>query len=317
MHSDAAKYPGAAIRWSSGVTTAAPSVYYDLFEPVEPSPKPTMLCVHGGAHTGQCFGRTPDGRPGWAARFAEWGHTVYVPDWPGCGRSAYLPMEEMSGEVVCAGVAGLLETMGRPVVLMTHSMSGAYGWRLLERHGDRIAAVVAVAPGPPGNIQPEPVVLARGGDFIEVRGGALTWRLPLKTWMVPSEAFILDKLLGRSTRFPRHALAAYRNTLHAIAPRIICQRQNVDGSQLRVADARGYQGKPVLIVTGEFDTDHPREIDGAVAAWLREQGAVVDYWFLPDLGVGGNGHMLMCEENSDAIARRILGWIEQHESIER
>jgi pimeloyl-ACP methyl ester carboxylesterase len=300
---------GSAIRWSCGVTTAAPSLYYDLFEPLEPSPKPPLICVHGGAHTGQCYERTPDGRPGWAVRFAEWGHTVYVPDWPGCGRSAYVPMDEMSGEAVCAGIGGLLDTMGRPIVLMTHSMSGAYGWQLLEHHGDRIAAVVAVAPGPPGNIQPEPTVLARGEDFVEVRGLALTWRLPLKAWMAPSDGFILDKLLGRSGRFPRHALDAYRSTLHAIAPRIVFQRQNVDGSQLRVVDAGSYMGKPVLIVTGEFDTDHPREIDGAVAAWLREQGAAADYWFLPDLGVGGNGHMLMCEENSDAIAHMIAGWI--------
>ena len=32
-------------------------------------------------------------------------------------------------------------------------MSGAYGWKLLERHGERITKLIAVAPAPPGNIQ--------------------------------------------------------------------------------------------------------------------------------------------------------------------
>ena len=32
-------------------------------------------------------------------------------------------------------------------------MSGAYGWKLLERHGERITKLIAVAPAAPGNIQ--------------------------------------------------------------------------------------------------------------------------------------------------------------------
>jgi pimeloyl-ACP methyl ester carboxylesterase len=300
-----------AVRWTSGVTTAKPSVYYDLIRADAETDRPAIVCVHGGAHTGQCWELTPDARPGWAVRFAEWGHPVYVPDWPGVGRSAYVPMAEMSGATVCAGIGGLLETLEQPAILMTHSMSGAYGWRLLERHGDKIAALVAVAPGPPGNIQPEPTVLSKGEDFVEVRGVALTWKLPLDAPMPPSDALIKDKLIGRSTRFPWQALEAYRGMLHAIAPRVIYERQNVGGSQLKVADTARFRDKHILIVTGEFDTDHPREVDGAIAAWLVEHGAKVDYWFLSDLGIAGNGHMVMSEDNSDAVAHLIAGWIAQ------
>ncbi|MBM3486339.1 MAG: alpha/beta fold hydrolase [Alphaproteobacteria bacterium] len=166
--------PNAPVRLTAGVTVATPSVYFDMLEPAAGRSRPTIVAVHGGAHTGLCYLRTPDDRPGWAVRFAEWGHRVVVPDWPGVGRSAYIPFADMTGETVCDGIGALIESLSTPVVLLTHSMSGAYGWRILERHGEKIQAVVAVVPGPPGNIQPEPAVLARGPDFVEVRGVALT-----------------------------------------------------------------------------------------------------------------------------------------------
>lgn len=296
-------------RWTTGVTTAKPSVYYDLIEPAAATGKPAIVCVHGGMHTGQCWELKPDGRPGWAVRFAEWGHRVYIPDWPGVGRSAYVPMDEMSGELVSAGIGALLESLECPAILMTHSGAGALGWRILEHHAKQIVALVAVAPGPPGNIQPEPEVLSKGGDFVEVRRAALTWKLPLNAPLAPWDALIKDKLIGRSTRFPWHALESYRGMLHAIAPRVIYERQNVGGSQLKIADTTHFRDKPILIVTGEFDADHPREHDGAIATWLVEQGAKVDYWFLSDKGINGNGHMMMLEENSDEIAGLIADWI--------
>ncbi len=46
------------------------------------------LLVHGTAQTGINFLGTPDGRPGWADRFAAKGFTVYIVDQVGRGRSA-------------------------------------------------------------------------------------------------------------------------------------------------------------------------------------------------------------------------------------
>ncbi|MBM3486338.1 MAG: hypothetical protein FJX67_06850 [Alphaproteobacteria bacterium] len=127
--------------------------------------------------------------------------------------------------------------------------------------------------------------------------------------MAPSPALVEDKLLGRTTRFPRHALAAYRASLQAIPPRNIYERQNVAGSQIKVRDPSRLSGRRILIVTGECDTDHAREVDGEVARWLSANGAHVDYWYLTDFGIGGNGHMMMLEDNSDAIAHLIAGWV--------
>ena len=45
-------------------------------------------------------------------------------------------------------------------------------------------------------------------------------------------------------------------------------------------------------------------------AWLNANGAKADFCFLAARGIVGNGHMLMLETNSDAIARIILDWLE-------
>jgi pimeloyl-ACP methyl ester carboxylesterase len=299
---------GRSLEHRSGFTPEPPAVYFDEFIP-SPDTGPTLVMVHGGAHTGACYLLTADGRSGWAYAFAERGHRVVVPDWPGSGRSAKVPLGELTGEVVCAGLARAIERVGGQIVLMTHSMSGAYGWRLVEMLGERIAAVVAVAPGPPGNIQPEPKVVGRGPDHVEVQALSLTWRVPLSEPLVANEQIVNQKLVGTSTRFPRPTLAAYQGTLQPIAPRLLYERQNIEGSQIRVRDTGAFRGKPVLIVTGTDDIDHPRDYDGRTAEWLREAGARVDYWFLGDRGIAGNGHMMMLEDNSDEIAALIAGWI--------
>jgi len=102
---------------------------------------------------------------------------------------------------------------------------------------------------------------------------------------------------------------AYKATLQPLAPRLLFERQNIDGSQLRVQHTGSFRGKPILIVTGTDDIDHPRDVDGRTSDWLAGLGARVDYWFLEDQGIKGNGHMMMLEENSDEIANLIESWI--------
>lgn len=268
-----------------------------------------VVMVHGGAHTGACYLVTPDGRPGWAYRFVESGYRVVIPDWPGTGRSGSLPWDELNGELVCAALGALLEHLESPVTLMVHSMSGPYGFRLVARHGERVRSLVAVAPGPPGNVQPIPGVVREDDHEIEVEGPGTRWLVPKQGPLAPSEPFVQAKLLGSSTRFPRGALAAYRASLVPIPHRLIYERRNLGGSQLRVESEENFLGKRVLVLTGTDDTDHPREIDGAVVGWLAAAGAHVTYDFLGDHGIHGNGHMLMLENNSDELADRVLAWL--------
>ena len=64
---------------------------------------------------------TADGRPGWAHSFAQAGYRVVIPDWPGSGRSGYVPYDGLTGETVVAGLGKALLAVGEPAVVMTYS----------------------------------------------------------------------------------------------------------------------------------------------------------------------------------------------------
>jgi pimeloyl-ACP methyl ester carboxylesterase len=294
----------------TGLITTPVAVYFETIAPSRATAAPTIVMVHGGAHSGACYQRTADGRPGWAYRFADRGWRVVVPDWPGTGRSGYVPLEKLDGATVVAGLGSLVRSLGDEVVLLTHSMSGCYGWRLLELHSDVIDTVVGVAPAPPGNIQPVAPVHAEADTLIETEAFGGRVRIDKTAPVVAGSDFITRKLVGDSRYFPRELMAGYAASLHPVPPRLWLERQNVHGRQLRVSEPRKLARKRILVITGSDDLDHSLAADGAIVEWLNAQGAEADFCFLPDRGIVGNGHMLMLEQNSDEIAGIILDWLE-------
>ncbi len=287
------------------------AVYFDHLTPESSEHDIHVVMVHGGGHTGSCYMMTAEGKPGWAYRFAERGYRVAVPDWPGHGRSGAHDLRTLTGEQVCQSLAALVSSLDGLVVLLTHSMGAALGWRVAELCGDKIIAIAGVAPAPPGNIQPEPEILSDSE-------GGLVLRTPFRTLTLQNEgaalatpAFVADKLVGASRQFPRERLEAYTRLLTHTGSRLLYERLNVRGSQVRVQNTDCFRGKPVAIVTGSEDLEHPRHVDEEVASWLSAQGASSQFVWLPDRGIEGNGHMMMMERNSDQIADLILEWLDQ------
>jgi hypothetical protein len=54
------------------------------------------------------------------------------------------------------------------------------------------------------------------------------------------------KLVGKSTQFPREPIGVYASSLTPIPPRLLYQRRNIRGSQLKVTDLCNYRGKRIL-----------------------------------------------------------------------
>ena len=102
---------------------------------------------------------------------------------------------------------------------------------------------------------------------------------------------------------------SYYRSLLGISGRLVFERTNIDDAQLCVSDRNAFAGKPIAVVTGTADTDHPRAVDAAIVDWLKEIGATARHLYLGDWGVEGNGHMIMLEENSDEGANLIIQWI--------
>jgi len=286
-------------------------LFVDVIDPQTDVGKPPVVMVHGGAHTGACYLRTIDGRPGWAMRFATAGYPVVLPDWPGVGRSGAVLLRDLCGDYVCRLLQAFIESLSEPVILLTHSMSGPYGWVLAERLGERVRGLIAVAPGQPGNIQKPGTVLNRNGDDVAVAMEAMPLRFNLNERVSVGVEFVERKLLGASTQFPRHLVKSYAASLHSLPPRLLYERLNIEGSQLRVERPSQLSGCHILVVTGEHDSEHSRALDSAIVDWLRTQGAIADFIFLPDVGERGNGHMLMLENNSDAVAKILIGWADE------
>jgi pimeloyl-ACP methyl ester carboxylesterase len=299
---------GAQVNYSRGLIESPPT-YYEVLEPIGGSKKPPLVLIPGGAHTGTCYLAAADGRPGWAHDFVRAGYKVVVPDWPGTGRSGYIPLDDLTGEVVVEGLGKILASLGEPALVMTHSMSGAYGWKLVENYGELIVKLVAIAPGPPGNIQAVSDIVSETADTVVVRS-SVTLTINLRQPVVSDRNFVEVKLVGASTQFPREQTGLYASSLVPIPPRLLYQRRNIRGSQLKIGDLSNYRGKRILVMTGTADADHPRKLDEGIVTWLNEHGAKADFIYLGDRGITGNGHMMMLENNSTALADQIMAWIE-------
>src|ERR1051325_11073980 len=107
---------------SAAILPSPAPLYYERLLPDAARGDPLVL-VHGAAHTGACYRCTPDGRQGWAADFAAQGFEVFIPDWPSCGRSGYVPRDQLRGDLVVAALHRLVEQIARPVTVLVHSMS--------------------------------------------------------------------------------------------------------------------------------------------------------------------------------------------------
>lgn len=66
-------------------------MFVEWEQPADPLPGPPWILVHGGGGQATDYTITPDGRPGWSRLLVERGHTVYVVDRPGHGRSPHHP----------------------------------------------------------------------------------------------------------------------------------------------------------------------------------------------------------------------------------
>jgi len=264
-----------------------------------------IVLLHGGFHTGQAYLGTPDGRLGWAQLLAQRGHRVLVPDWPGHGRSPGLEhLAQLRTLDVAQSLRELLRGVG-PAIVLAHSAAGPLAWWLAENQPAQVAAILGIAPGSPANLLP-----ALPDDAAAIQALRLDVAAGCPIYSAPGQAVTVDVQFIRDfwangPRFPQAYIRAYADTVVPESPLILNERFNIGGVGLRVASPAAVGQRPILIVTGEQDQRHPKSVDGALAAYL---GA--EFLWLPDVGIHGNGHMLMIEDNSHEIAALLLQWLQ-------
>jgi pimeloyl-ACP methyl ester carboxylesterase len=305
-------------------------------------PYPVVM-IHGGGQTGTNFTGTPDGRDGWAQYFLRRGYAVYVVDqvargrsahwaqarwptgpsrltaveqrfvaperaklrpqahlhtqWPGAGQKGdpvfdqfyasqvpsvaeFAKQQELNRD---AGVA-LLDKIG-PAILLTHSQSGSFGWPIADARPNLVKAIVAVEPsGPPAH-------------DLEFKG-APDWfadAAKTKAWGLGEIPLTYD---------PPGAPEFAREDKPDAPDLARCWLQKEPARKLV-----NLKDTPVLILVSE--ASYHASYDHCTAKYLEQAGVKNTFVRLPDRGIRGNGHMMMLEKNSDAIAAVMAEWLDK------
>jgi pimeloyl-ACP methyl ester carboxylesterase len=195
------------------------------------------------------------------------------------------PASNLERVTVDAYVA-LLDRIGTRVILLTHSIGGAFGWSVADARPQSVAAVIAVEPaGPP---------IQAVDTATQVYNGKpnLPWgltNLPLEYEPAIKDAAELQTELQSGPRTPG---------------RVICYLQSGVPRRLK-----NLVSIPVLLVSGE--AGYHVIFDSCTAQWLNQAGVHTDYVELASVGITGNGHEMMLEKNSDDIAKFFEGWLDR------
>ena len=305
-----------------------------------------IVMVHGGGQSGTNFTGTPDGREGWAQFFLRQGYAVYVVDQPGRGRAAYeadvygkatqlnpdtterrfvaperynlwpqahlhtqwpgrgAPGDEVFDQFFASqmpsiedftkqqvlnrdGLVALLDKIG-PAILLTHSQSGAFGWPVADARPDLVKAIVAVEPnGPP----------FYGVDNV----GAPEWfrdaATSNNTWGVTAVPLTYLPAASQASD-----LASVRQEKPDAPDLVRCWMQKPPARTLP-----NLTKLPVLIVTSEASYHAP--YDHCTVKYLQQAGVRPAWIKLADVGIHGNGHMMMLEKNNMEIAAVMSRWL--------
>jgi pimeloyl-ACP methyl ester carboxylesterase len=272
------------------VGSPAAPMYVQRLEPADGPRQPyPLLLVHGAGQTGASWLATPDGREGWAPHFVRRGFTTYVVDLPGHGRSGQpAAFAAWSGLRYVEALEALLAQTG-PALLLTHSMGGRVGWKVVDRSPASVAALFAVTPAPPPNLRPRAAPLANEDT-------------PFRQSADDARAYLTN-----TAAFPQEAFDTFVSTLVPESARAVNEGRNAAGPELYLERRDVFRDIPAAaLATVEDRADPP-----AIVALSTEHFGIPLIVADTDWGLPGHGHMLMLEHGNEALATRIADWLEQ------
>lgn len=295
-------------------------MYVEWESPAEPAPGPPWVLIHGGGGQGTDYLTTPDGRLGWSRLLVEQGHTVYVVDRPGHGRSPHHP--DVLGPMGPQMGAALLRPIFVPPPEGPDSHPTAYlhaQWPGGREPGDAIYDQWLAPSGPMQASWDDMQALeqVRLAELLEQVGPAV---------LVTHSAAGPGTFLAADARPDQVAALIAIETIgppFAKRPEIgldlawgVSSRPltfvppAADPSELRDGPARRLPNLsrfPIAVVTGEasmfamFDRD--------LVAFLEQGGCDVELVRLADHGVRGNAHGIMIERNNADALAVITRWV--------
>ena len=309
-------------------------MYVEYQIPDKVKSKYPIIMVHGGSQLGVNYTGTPDDRAGWRDYFLSKGWPVYVVDQVGRGRAPYteeygprgtytaksredaftaieianawpesqlhtqwpgtglrgdpafdqfmmqqdpgMQMNRAPQEILTdKGLVALLEKIG-PAVIMVHSQSGVDGWQVLDQRPDLVKAVVSVEPyGPPFT----------------------------PAWGITNAPLQFSPAISDPSEFVTEV-----QTNPSFSGAILCTLQKEPAKYKLPSMASS--GAPILIVTAEASSRS--RSDHCTKLFLEQAGVGnITHVKLEQVGIHGNGHMMMLEKNNLEIAAFMEGWLDK------
>jgi pimeloyl-ACP methyl ester carboxylesterase len=184
---------------------------------------------------------------------------------------------------VPAGIA-LLDKIGKPVILLTHSQGGGIGFNVADERPNLIAGMIAIEPGGPqiGTV-----------DTAKV---AYTGKNP-DSWGLTPMPMKYDPPFASPSDMKVHLEPSERP-----GDEVGCYMQDQPVHKLV-----SYQNMHILSISAE-GTYH-RVFDVCIPKWLNQAGAKDDFVRLEDVGIHGNMHEMFLDRNSDEVIKFIDGWV--------
>ena len=185
-----------------------------------------------------------------------------------------------------AGVA-LLDQIGTPVILVSHSQGGGIGFDVANERPKLIAGMVAIEPG---------------GPQIGVADTAKVnyTRVNPKSWGLTPMPFKFDPPINSPSELKVHLEPSERP-----GDEVGCYMQDEPVHKLV-----SFENMRILSISAE-GTYH-RVFDVCIPKWLNQAGAKDDFVRLEDAGIHGNMHEMFLDRNSDEVIKFIDGWINKN-----
>ncbi|KAL4813311.1 Alpha/Beta hydrolase protein [Aspergillus spinulosporus] len=179
--------------------------------------------------------------------------------------------------------AALLDLIGSPVILLSHSQGGPLAWLIADVRPNLVHSIVSVEPtGPPFQ---EAVFSNASARPYGLTDSPLTFLPPV---IDPATDIFKEVIPSNSSLYSDCVIQA-----SSPSPRQLVNLAHV----------------PVLVVTTESSYHAP--YDWCTVQFLEQAGVSVEHLKLADIGIHGNGHMVFMEKNSLQVAAILRWWIER------
>jgi pimeloyl-ACP methyl ester carboxylesterase len=232
-------------------------------------------------------------------KFNLWPQARLHTQWPGTGTAGDPNFDQFFAsqvpfvqkpEVIQAlnrdALAALIDKLG-PVILMTHSQSGAYGWEAVDQRPGMVKALIQAEPSAP---PVHDVEFLGAPEWFRDGARTRTWGLTaIPITYAPPAKDASELTFERQEQADGPDLAR-------------CWLQKEPARQLP-----NLQKLPIAILTGEASFHGPYE--HCIVKFLEQAGVHPTWLNLGAMGIHGNGHMMMLEKNSDQIADAIEKWV--------